>query len=255
MNKITCIIIEDQVYETENFLDKIKKHFSDRLEVRGVAETVKEGVLLINEHNPDIVFLDIGLPVENGFELFKYFKTITFEVIFTTGFVNLAVDAIKLAAFDYLIKPIQENDLRNTLNRYEKLKKNKTNHERIEALVSNLQMGVDIDQKVAFPVLNGCQMEKLNTITYCEADGNYTRVHISGGRILLVSKTLKDVEEIIFSQHFYRIHKSFFVNLNYVKSFSRIENSVTLENSQVLPVSNRKNADFLNVLSNRRRKV
>ena len=254
MNKITCIIIEDQVYEKDNFIGKIDTYFSDRLIVKGTAETVKEGVVLINEYNPDIVFLDIGLPVEDGFELFKYFKTITFEVIFTTGFVNYAVDAIKVAAFDYLLKPINEDALRNTLDRYEKQKQNNTNHERIETLVSSLQMGSDINQKVAFPVLNGCQMEKLNDITYCEADGNYTRVHVFSGRILLVSKTLKDVEDLVFSDHFYRIHKSFLVNLNYVKSFSRVENSVMLENNQVLPVSNRKNTEFLNILSKRRRK-
>ena len=103
--------------------------------------------------------------------------------------------------------------------------------------------------KVAFPIMDGYQMEKLNDIIYCEADSNYTKVHLSDGRVLLVSRTLKDVEELLFSQYFFRIHKSFLVNMNYVKSFSRTGKDVQLDNTVKLPVSARKHDEFVTVLT------
>jgi len=249
MNKITCIIIDDERIARETFQDIIDRYLKERLEVKGLAASVKEGVELIKKYNPEIVFLDIEMPVESGFKLFDYFTNYTFEVIFTTAFKQYAIDAIKYAALDYLLKPINFIDLREALNRYDKKKLTNTSQERIETLITNLTVGVDINQKVAFPTMDGYQMEKLNDILYCEGDVNYTKVHLFDKRTIMVSRTLKEIEELLSCQYFYRIHKSFVVNLNYIKSYSRSENGIHLDNNELLPVSSRKNDEFLSVLT------
>jgi two-component system, LytTR family, response regulator len=255
MNKITCIIIDDERIARETFQDIIDRYLQDRLEVIGLGKSVKEGVDLIKKYNPEIVFLDIEMSGESGFKLFNYFTNYTFEVIFTTAFKQYAIDAIKYAALDYLLKPINFIDLQEALSRYEKKKLTNTSQQRIETFISNMTGGVDINQKVAFSTIEGYQMEKLNDVIYCEGDVNYTKVHICDGRMIMVSRTLKEVEELFTSHYFYRIHKSFLVNLNYVKSYSRGENGIHLDNGQFLPVSTRKNDEFLQVLTKWRTQI
>src|SRR5208337_3553132 len=143
---------------------------------------------------------------------FDYFTRYTFEVIFTTAFQRYAIEAIKYAAIDYLLKPYDFLDLRDALYRYEKKRSTNSSQIRIETLLSNLSVGVDINQKVAFPIQSGYKMEKLNDIMYCEGDGNYIKIHTCDGRSIMVSRTLKDVEELLSSQYFCRIHKSYLVN-------------------------------------------
>jgi two-component system LytT family response regulator len=249
ITKISCIIIEDEENDRAIFKDRIDRYFTDTLEIKGFAETVKEGVELIKKHDPEIVFLDIVLPLENGFKLFDYFTTYNFEVIFITSSKHYAIEAIKYAALDYLIKPINFIHLSETLLRFKRNRHANSSQKRIEAFIYNFHNGVDMGMKVAFPIMDGYQMEKLNDIIYCEADSNYTKVHLSDGRVLLVSRTLKDVEELLFSQYFFRIHKSFLVNMNYVKSFSRTGKDVQLDNTVKLPVSARKHDEFVTVLT------
>lgn len=250
MNKISCVIIDDERIARETFQDICERYLNDKLEVKGSGESVKEGVELIKRYHPEIVFLDIEMPVESGFKLFDYFTEYTFEVIFTTAFKQYAIDAIKYAALDYLLKPIDFIDLREALNRYEKKRSTNTSQKRIETFISNLSVGADINQKVAFPTMDGYQMEKLNDLMYCEGDVNYTKIHICDNRLITVSRTLKEVEELLSSPYFFRIHKSYLVNLNYVKSYSRSENfGIYLDNNQWLPVSSRKNDEFLQVLT------
>jgi two-component system LytT family response regulator len=255
MNKITCVIIDDERIARETFQDICERYLNDRLEVRGLAESVKEGVELIKKYHPELVFLDIEMPIESGFKLFDYFTQYTFEVIFTTAFKQYAIDAIKYSALDYLLKPIDFIDLREALSRYEKKRSTNTSQIRIETLISNLSAGVDINQKVAFPTMDGYQMEKLNDIMYCEGDVNYTKIHTCDGRLIMVSRTLKEVEVLLSTQYFYRTHKSFLVNLNYIKSYSRSDNfGIYLDNNLWLPVSTRKNDEFLQVLTRWRNK-
>jgi two-component system LytT family response regulator len=250
MDKITCVIIDDERVAREAFRDIIDRYMTNRLTVIGMAESVKEGVELIKKYHPELVFLDIVMPNESGFKLFDYFIQYNFEVIFTTGFEQYAIEAVKHSALDYLLKPINFLDLRESISRYEKKKLTNSSQQRIETLISNLTVGVDINQKVAFPTMDGYQMEKLNDITYCEGNVNYTNVYTFDGRMIMVSRSLKEVEELLSCHYFYRIHKSYLVNLNYVKSYSRSENGIHLDNGQELPVSFRNNDEFIRVLTN-----
>ncbi len=255
MNKISCIIIDDERAARDTFKGICTRYFSDRLLVVGMAENVKEGVDLIKKYNPEIVFLDIEMSVESGFKLFDYFTSYPFEVIFTTAYKQYTIDAIKYSALDYLLKPIDFPDLKDALIKYEKKKVTNTSHVRIETLLSNLSSGVDMNQKVAFPTMDGYQMERLNNIMYCEGDSNYTKIITGDGRTILVSRTIKEVEELLSSEYFFRIHKSYLVNLNFIRSYSRSENfGIYLDDNQWLPVSTRKNDEFLQVLTHWRKK-
>ena len=249
---INCIIIDDERKAREAFKKIIDRYFKDKLFVVSLSESVKEGVAAIHKFNPDIVFLDIEMPGENGFKLFEYFDTVNFEVIFTTAFNEYAVNAIKYSALDYLLKPINFIDLNDALKRYEVSSKLKSRNERVEVLLSNMNMGNTIKSKVALPTLSGYEMKKINDIIYCEGDQNYTKIHLIGEQQLMVSKTLKYIEELLPEDVFFRIHKTYLVNLNYVGKYLRTDgHKVLLDDGTQLDVANRRIDDFVKAITNK----
>jgi len=252
LNMTNCIIIDDERKAREGFSKIIDMYFIDKLNVLALCESVKEGVAAIHKHNPDIVFLDIEMPDENGFKLFEYFDTINFEVIFVTAYNQYAVNAIKYAALDYILKPINYIDLNDALKRYVISSKMKAREKRVEVLLSNLNMGNSIKSKVALPTMAGFQMKKINDIIYCEGDQNYTKIHLIGDQQILVSKTLKFVEELLPAEVFFRIHKTYLINLNYVEKYMKNNGHIViLDNGTQLAVANRRTEDFLEALTNK----
>jgi len=250
MSNISCIIIDDEKMARETFEKVIERYFPDKLKVLCAAESVKEGVYAIHKHHPDLVFLDIEMPGENGFKLFEYFEKVTFEVIFLTAYKNYAIDAIKYAAFDYILKPLNFIDLGEVVERYEKKQKENNYNLRVKTLMSNLNAGGDINTKVALPTLKGYVMEKINNIMYCEADENYTKIFTANAEETLVSRTLKSVEELLPAEYFFRIHKSYLVNMNYIKSYDKSEgHKIMLENGIELEVATRRTDEFVRLLT------
>lgn len=247
---ISCIIIDDEQKARETFEMTVKRYLSQKLKVVAKSESVKEGVYAIHKHKPDIVFLDIEMPGENGFKLFEYIDQVTFDVVFLTAYKNYAIDAVRFAAFDYLLKPLDYIDLTDVLSRYEKKKKEENNTERIQALLTNLNIGADISSKVALPTLSGYHMEKIGHIIYCEADENYTKIFTIQGNLILVSRTLKVVEEMLPETYFFRIHKSYLVNMNYIKSYNRTDgHKIRLENGVELEIATRRKEEFVKALT------
>ncbi len=247
---ISCIIIDDEKKARETFEMIVQRYLPEKLRVVGMADSVKEGVYAIHKYNPELVFLDIEMPVESGFKLFDYFETVTFEIIFLTAYKNYAIDAIRFAAFDYLLKPLDFTDLMSVINRYEKKKKDENNNARIQALLSNLNIGAAISSKIALPTLSGYQMEKISHIIYCEADENYTKIYTIRGDFILVSRTLKVIEEMLPPDYFFRIHKSHLINMNFVKSYNRTDGyKILLENGVELEIATRRNEEFVKALT------
>ncbi|MDP4280598.1 MAG: LytTR family DNA-binding domain-containing protein [Bacteroidota bacterium] len=249
--KTSCIMIDDEESAKESFKEIIREYFTDRLVLLGTAGSVKDGVNLVRHYNPDIIFLNIELPIECGFKLFNYFPDCSFEVIFTTSFKHYTIEAIKYSPIDYLLKPIDYLDLKNVMDRYEKKMRDYSVRLKLEKLLSNLSAGADINQKVALPITDGFQMEKINDIMYCEGDLNYSRIHTSDERVFVVSRTLKEIEGMLDTPYFFRIHKSYLINMNYVKMYSRNDSyGIFLENNEWLPVSTRRKDEFVTVLTN-----
>jgi len=245
----TAIIIDDEQKARDFLFKLITRYFEKKIIILEKCDSVKTGVDAINNHKPDIVFLDVQMPNENGFELFKYFETINFKVIFTTAYKDYAIDAIRHAALDYLLKPINQIDLLSAIKRFESQRDSLIRNERIELLLDNLSSENSSFNKIALPTKNGYELQKLNNILYCQGDSNYCKIKCTDGKEFLLAKTLKYVEELLASELFLRIHKSFLVNLNYITKFDKVDDlKITLSNGEQLPVSVRKKEDFLNAI-------
>jgi len=234
----TCIIIDDEKNARETLQKMLLRYFPIRVNILGMADSVKEGVKLIKENTPDVVFLDIEMPGENGLELFSYFKEIDFSVIFTTAYQQYAINAIKYAALDYILKPINQIELGEAITKLEKkdkINKNTTMH--IEALLHNINLESENFNKIMLPTREGYELVKIRNIIYCKADKNYCEIH-TVSNVIVVSKPLKYVVEMLPDELFFRIHKSYYVNQNYIKALSRSNGDhVTLQNDINLPIS------------------
>lgn len=249
---ISCLIIDDEKNSRE-FLDKlIKQHFPNKLMVLDSADSVDKGVTLINKLRPELIFLDIEMNGEDGFKLFKYFDNIFFDIIFTTAHKNYAIEAIKHAAIDYLLKPLNYIDLQDAIKRLERKQTVLTNQLRISTLLENLNTDSLQFNKIALPTSIGYELEKVSNIIYCEALDNYSKIHTIQKKEIIVTKTLKAMEEQLPTSLFWRIHKSTLVNLNYVVSYSRLNGySVTLSTGKILDVAYRKKEEFLDAILKR----
>lgn len=247
---ITAIIIDDERQAREVLEKLINKHFSDRVLVLDKASGVREGAEKVQRLRPELVFLDIKMPDEDGFELFKNFDPLFFDIIFTTAYEEYAIQAIRHAALDYLLKPIKAEDLDNAIKRMERKRSMATNQKRIETLLQNLSTERDGMERLALPTNEGYQMVKFSNIMFCEGLDNYNRVHTFFGENYLISKTLKKMEELLPEESFVRIHRSYIVNLNYVNEFRRKEGQhVILTDGRELPVSARKKEQLLKAIS------
>ena len=246
---ITCIIIDDEAPARE-FLEKlILQFFHQKIIVLDAADSVVNGIELINRLHPELIFLDIEMKGEDGFQLFKYFDNVFFDIIFTTAHKNYAIDAIKHSAIDYLLKPINFIDLNDAIKRLERKQTAVTNQQRISALLENLNTDTSQFNKIALPTNSGYELEKISNIIYCEGMDNYSKIHTIQGREIILTRTLKYLEETLPNSIFFRIHKSTLVNLNYIQSYSRVEGySVTLTNGIKLDVSVRKSEQLINFI-------
>lgn len=244
------LIVDDENRSVETLKSIIQNYCSNELTIVGTANNITEAYQRINETNPDIVFLDVEMPHGSGFDLLEKFVNPPFEVIFTTGFDHYAVAAIKFSALDYLLKPINIEELRDAIDKAKNRIKGKNSQISIEHLIQNLRNPKDKANKIPLPILNGFQFVPVNTIVYCEADEDYTYVHLNDGQKLTVSKSIKDFEDLLSNYDFFRIHHSFLINRSYIKKYIKGEGGtiVTDQNAE-LPVSRRRKTEFLEWLN------
>ncbi len=246
---IKTLIVDDE-YNAREFLEQLlMRYFPNKFLVLAKCESVDEAVITIEKYNPELVFLDVQMPNKNGFELFKEIKEVNFEVIFTTAHSEFAIDAIKFSALDYLLKPIGYIDLLETVKKYEAKQNKASQQDRLMLLIENIDFGSSQFHKIAFQTETGFEFVKVNSILYCEAESNYTKVVFLDGKKITLTKTLKLVEELLPANIFKRIHRSYLVNINYVTRFNKTNDYlVELTNGESLPVSVRKKDDFINAV-------
>jgi two-component system LytT family response regulator len=220
------------------------------IEVIDEASNVDEGIEKIESLTPELIFLDIQMPGKNGFDLLKELKSIDFEVIFTTAHSEYAIEAIKRSALDYLLKPINYIDLLEAVNRFEQKKNKQLEQNQLAVLLENMDGGETAHKKIAIATESGFEFLKFNSIIYLEAQSNYTKFHLLNNQNLVTSKTLKHFDELLPTELFFRTHKSFLVNLNFIKRFTKIDELVIeLATGQKLPVSIRKKDEFISKIS------
>ena len=210
--------------------------------VIGEAGTVKKAVESIKILQPDLVFLDIVMPKENGFELFNYFDKPTFDVIFSTAYNDYAVKAFQLSAIDYLLKPVDLDLLRNAIEKVKEKKTLDSQPERISILENNMNSSLE---KISLPTNEGYLYIEIKNIVRCEAQGNYTQFYFRDGTKILVSRTLKGYENILTELHFFRINRSQLVNLKCIKIVGRQRNpTVSLDDGTELVMSSFRKDEF-----------
>jgi len=247
--RINAIIVDDEADARKSLQLMIEQYFNDDIEIKAVVKSVKEAIKGINSYKPDLVFLDIEMPNENGFLLLEYYEDYDFEIIFTTAHQQYALRAIKSAALDYLLKPIKPDDLAKAIDQFKK--RNRTlNKLKINTFINNLENDLEINKKVLFPTQSGYQVEKINNILYCKAEVNYSYIYTLNKNPYLITTTLKALEELLPENIFFRTHKSHLVNLNYIESFNRKEMAVIMENKVSVNVALRRVDELLRKLSN-----
>ena len=244
---IKTIIIDDEQNSREALANLVKSYCPE-LQVVSTASSVAEGIQAIKKEKPDLVFLDIEMPDKNGFDLLAQLDTIDFEVIITTGYEQYAVKAFKTVALDYLLKPIDINELELAVNKVlEKGKKRKVN-KNFDVFIQNWKSGGN--EQIALASSEGFVFVKVKDIIYCKGDGAYTYFFIKDMPRVTVSKNLKEFEELLKDQSFFRVHKSYLINLNEMKKYIRGDGGyVVMSNGDNVDVSKRKKESFLSNLS------
>ena len=238
----TAIIIDDEQNSSEFLNNLLKRYFSSTFHVYGTAVGVAEGVELIHQYNPDIVFLDIEMPHENGFKLFEYFNgDYTFEVVFTTAHEEYAIKAIKNEAFDYLLKPVDQTDVLSLIKRLEKKQKEKTNND-----LSIFTVNKNNSRKIPLPSQYGTFYMDESFFLYAKAAGAYCEINLIDGRKVILSKSLGDFEEMTTDFNFFRTHKSYIINLDYVGELVKKDGyQIIMKNNFTIPLSTRRRDEFI----------
>jgi two-component system LytT family response regulator len=244
---LRSIIVDDEFKSRESLKALIQK-FCDNIEIAAVCQNGTEAIQAIHEHKPDVVFLDIQLQRETGFEILERLNDIDFEIIFTTAFSEFAIKAFKFSAIDYLLKPIDIKELRAAV---EKVRKRIVGSigERISQLAENLKSSSFRNTRLAIPANDGFIFINVGEILYCKASGNYTTIYMNDNKKFIVSRTLKEYETMFEEQNFFRIHHSFLINLHAVTKYIRGEGGhVVMSNGETLDVSKMKKKSFLEII-------
>ena len=239
------IIIEDEKDLAETLI-KIINEVAPQCKVMGVAPSIKEAKLLIEETNPDIAFFDVELEDGLSFELLEKIPEINFEIIFVTAYSNYALNAFKYSAIDFVVKPIDCDDIKRATERAFKSLKDKDINQRIKNLLQNKNESTE-NQRIILPTSDSIHYVKIKEIVRCESDINYTSFHLLDGKKVLVSQTLGEYEKIL-PDFFFRAHRSHLINLKFITEFKKKTNIIHLSNNEKIPVSFRKKDALITAL-------
>jgi two-component system LytT family response regulator len=243
---MNCIIIDDESHCLKTLSNLLETYFSE-IKILATCLDSSKAYDMIKQHKPDFIFLDIEMPFLNGFDLLSKFDHIDFDVIFTTAYDTYAIKAIKFSALDYLLKPIDKEDLATTI---EKLKVKQGPISKVQLQMASSLHNKQLPDTIALPTIDGLTFAPVNDIVVCTADGSYTRMFMVDKTETLLSKTLGDVEELLGEYNFFRIHHSTLINLKQVRKYIRGEGGeVVMSNGKSLLVARTRKSDFLNVFT------
>jgi two-component system LytT family response regulator len=241
---IRTIIIDDEQHCIDSLAFDLQKHCKD-IELIETCTNPKEGLLAIKKQKPELIFLDVQMPWMNGFEMLELLDQINFAIIFTTAFDQFAAKAFRISAIDYLLKPIDVNDLKEAVKKTAEKIQHKSGTDNIANLLQNIKKP-EVNQRIAVPGREGYEFIEAAKIIYAQAEGSYTHVFLNDKRKLIISKTLSDIEELLPTEHFQRIHHSTLVNLSHVTHLFKTDGGfVVLDNGEKLVVSKSKKESLM----------
>ncbi|HAW18915.1 MAG TPA: DNA-binding response regulator [Flavobacteriales bacterium] len=245
MKKIRALIVDDEELAREN-LKFLLADYCPNVQVEGTASSAKEAVRFLKTNNIDLLLLDIEMPNGSGFELLESLQgEIDFKIIFITAYHEYALKAFKFSAVDYLLKPINPEDLEAAIGKISPGGALEP-QENIQALIENMNSKSSGINKIALASMEGLQFVDLSEIVYCESQDNYTQFFLVDGSKIMVSKTIKYYEEVLDSSKFFRVHRSNIINLSFIDKYVKGEGGyVVLKQGARIPVSRRRKESFL----------
>ncbi|MHA7864791.1 LytR/AlgR family response regulator transcription factor [Flagellimonas marinaquae] len=243
---IEAVIVDDEIKALQSLSWELT-NLSDEVDIIASFTDAREALNYLEQNTPDCLFLDIEMPSMDGFQFIKNLKNKDFPVVITTAYNQYALQALKNEAIDYLLKPIDSDDLEVTLAKIKKYNTKNLTVERLEKILLNFnsesqskKITINTDGKLVF--LHS------DDILYAESDGNYSTIFLADGQKILLTKKLKEVNSILPENCFFRIHNSYIINLNKIKEFLKTDGYVVLESNHKIPVSRQKKSDFLDML-------
>lgn len=243
---LKVVIIDDDA-SARNFIEKIiVSNFKD-LKVVSKAINVETGLQAIKEHSPDIVFLDVDMPDGSGFELLQKLSEINFKLIFVTAHSEFAIKAIKFNALDYILKPIDVSELKEAIIKTKKITKKEDENLKISAILNNLNNN-STNKKIVLNTSDNIYVVNTKEIVKCSSEGNYTTFHLDNKQKIVISKTLKEYENLLSDYGFIRVHRSYLININFVEKYSKEDNILHMKDNSQIPVSYRKKDELLKFL-------
>jgi two-component system LytT family response regulator len=245
---IKAVVIDDEENSRIALIDDLKTYCPE-LSIEGQATGVKDGISLITKVRPDIVFLDIELEDGTGFDILANLKHLQFKVIFITAFDSYGIKAIKFSALDYLLKPVDPDDLVEAIKKYKESKGQQDVKANIDFLLENIRGIKTGFKRIALNSADKVNMVNVDDIIRCESQSNYTLFYIKGGEQILVTKNLKEFENLLEEYSFVRVHHSHLINLNYLKEFIKTDGGyAVMTDKSTVPVSVRKRENLLREL-------
>jgi two-component system LytT family response regulator len=245
---IKALIVDDEV-KARNILRHYIENFVQEITEIRQADSADSAVAILQHYQPDIVFLDVEMPFKNGFDFLTGLPHIPFDVIFTTAYNQYAIQAIRFSALDYLLKPVDPDELKAAVQRHcEKKADDEEKQQLYKNLTGNIEKKSVKDFRLAVPSSDGVHFFTLEEIIYLEADSSYTHIHLAAKKPFIASKTLRHFEEMLEEFGFLRTHKSYLVNPTHIVRIASDNESIILSNSASVGMSRRKKDEVLQQL-------
>jgi two-component system, LytTR family, response regulator len=243
---LKAIIVDDEKHSRET-LKNLVEEFCDGIEVLATASSIVEALEVIPKMKPDLLFLDIELQTGTGFDILNLLPEINFEIIFTTAFDQYAIKAVKFSSLDYLLKPIDLDELQIAIEKARKLKDKQLYNLQLQSLIHNLKQPKI--SKICLATTDGFEFVNIEEICYCEAQGSYTSFIFKSGKKILVSKHLKGFENLLSDHTFMRVHNSYLINLKEVNKFIKSDGGyIVMNNGDSVSISRSKKDEFLEAM-------
>lgn len=242
---VRTVLVDDEIASIRILKNLLSAHCPE-VEIVGEADSVQSAIKIISSCSPDLVLLDISLNDETAFDLLNSFNDIIFQIIFVTASDNHAIQAFKFCAIDYLLKPVDATDLQRAIKKATKRSHEKEVLENLKALQENIQALKVTDQKMAVPTMNGLSFVVMKDIMHLEASGSCTKIYLSNGEQLTTTRIIKEYEDLLPANIFYRVHNAHIINLNRVQNYQKGRGgTVHMEDGTTIEVAFRRRDDFL----------
>lgn len=245
---IKAIIIDDEKNNQE-LISNLLNSYAENIHVAAIAGSVETAYHAIIEHQPDLIFLDIQMPDGTGFDLLKKFDKIDFKVIFVTAHQEYAIEAFKFSAIDYLLKPLSPSNLISAVKKVEESINSEEINLKLKTLLSNISEPLKNKKKIVLKTMERIYSVDINDVIRFESDGGYTKVYLVDGKRIMVSRTMKEYDDLLLGSDFLRVHNSHLINMNHLFCFEKAEGHVVMKDDSIVPVSNRKKEQLLELLN------